>query len=365
MKSVADHRATTDTPPTRPPTGARPILLRYGFAVFVSAACFVLAMILNYLADRSMFQLALVAVVLSSWYGGLGPGLLATLLETTATAYFILTPQYSMSVAREGDPLQVTVFILVSLLMSTLSEARLRAEAALRKRTVQLEEANQQLATFSYSVSHDLRTPLRVIDNHAREALDSSLSDPKEQSLRWILVRKQVQELGHLLDGLLALGRISRQALRKQTVDVGLAVHTVWAALEQEQAGRTVTLSLGDLPPCEADPALFNIVLKNLLENALKFTRTTPEARVEVGCYASGEPIYFVKDNGIGFDMQFTRHLFGVFQRLHPDKTIEGNGLGLAITQQIVQRHGGKIWAEAAKDLGATFYFTFPKGLSS
>jgi len=347
-----------------PPSNS--VLARYIFAIIISTTCFILSMVLNHLLDRSMFQLALVAVVLSAWYGGLGPGLLSIFLESLGTAYFILTPQYSITVSSRADFLQLTVFVFVSVMMSLLSESRQRAEAALKKRTVELHEANQQLEAFSYSVAHDLRSPLRMIDNHAREALEEpASSNPKDQSLHWILVRKQVQDLGTLLDGLLALGRINQQSLRKEVIDLEAAVQIVWETLGDEQSGRFVKLTIGALPPCEADPALLNLALKNLLENALKFTRAKPEACIEVGCYAAGDPIYFIKDNGMGFDMQYTRHLFGVFERLHRDQSIEGTGLGLAIVQRIIQRHGGKIWAEAAKDLGATFYFTLPKGARS
>lgn len=342
------------------------VVTRYVVAILISTTCFILSMILNHLLDRSMFQLALVAVVLSAWYGGLGPGLLSAFLEGIGTAYFILTPQYSIAVSSQADFLQLSVFVLISVMMSLLSEARQQAEASLQKRTVELHEANQQLEAFSYSVAHDLRSPLRVIDNHAREALEETASsNPKDQSLHWILVRKQVQDLGTLLDGLLALGRISQQSLRKQAIDLEATVQSVWETLGDEQSGRFVTLTIGSLPPCEADPALLTLALKNLLENALKFTRAKPEACIEVGCYSAGDPIYFIKDNGMGFDMQYTRHLFGVFERLHRDQSIEGTGLGLAIVQRIIRRHGGKIWAEAAKDLGATFYFTLPKGTRS
>lgn len=335
---------------------------RYAFAVAISLLCLVITLLLHQLTDKSMFQLSVVAVVLSAWYGGLGPGLVSAVMSSLGTAFFVLDPQFSLVVAGIADGLQLGVFMLVSVLMSVLSETRHRAEVALLERTAELEAANQELEAFSYTVSHDLRSPLRLIDNHARVSLETQgLGAAVGQALQ--LIRKTVQQMDELVNGLLDFSRLGRQPLRKHAIDVGNLVSLVLEDLRVEQAGRSVKVSLGSFPPCEADPTLLKVVFTNLLHNALKFTRPRDEARIEVGCLtAGGPPIYYVKDNGVGFDMQYAGQLFGMFQRLHQDGPFEGMGVGLAIVQRIVRRHGGRIWAEAEKDLGAAFYFTLAEG---
>lgn len=334
---------------------------RYAFALTVSLVCLALTLGLHQLTDKSMFQLSVVAVVLSAWYGGLGPGLVSALLSSLGTAFFLLDPQYSFTVGSIADGLQLAVFMLVSVLMSVLSETRHRAELALRERTAELEVANNELEAFSYTVSHDLRSPLRLIDNHARVSLESvMLPPPVAQALQ--LIRRTAQQTDELVNGLLDFSRLGRQPLHKHPIDVANLVDAVLEDLGVDQTGRSVKVSLGSFPACEADPTLLKVVFTNLLHNALKFTRTREEARIEVGCLTAGEPIYYVKDNGIGFDMQYARQLFGMFQRLHQQDVFEGTGVGLAIVQRIVRRHGGRIWAEAQKDLGATFYFTLSGG---
>lgn len=330
---------------------------RYTVSLAVTFACLTSTYLVFHFFDRSMFQLSVVAVVLSAWYGGLGPGLLSAGLSSLGTAYFLLEPRYSLLVSSLDDGLQLGVFLLVSVLMSVLSEARQKAEVALRQRTAELEVANKELEAFSYSVSHDLRSPLRLIDNNARIALGSGVIPTQvEGSLQ--LIRKTVQQMGQLVDDLLSFARLGRQSLRKQQTDMTQLVSLVLEDLRDEQAGRSIKISVGHLPACEADPALMKIALTNLLQNALKFTRTREEARIEIGCQPRGhESVYYVKDNGIGFDMHYTQQLFGMFQRLHRDESFEGTGIGLAIVQRIVHRHGGRIWAEAEIDKGATFYF--------
>jgi light-regulated signal transduction histidine kinase (bacteriophytochrome) len=165
--------------------------------------------------------------------------------------------------------------------------------------------------------------------------------------------------MGRLVDDLLTLARLGRQPLGKQPVAPARLVEQVLGELAGEREGRRVEVTVGDLPVCLADPALLKQVWVNLLSNALKYTRGRDEARVEVGCRAGcGAPVYFVKDNGAGFDMRYAHKLFGVFQRLHRAEEYEGTGVGLAIVQRIVHRHGGRVWAEARPGQGATFYFT-------
>jgi light-regulated signal transduction histidine kinase (bacteriophytochrome) len=183
---------------------------------------------------------------------------------------------------------------------------------------------------------------------------------PSEAGRYLKTIRESSQQMGHLIDDLLAFSRLSRQPLNKQPVAMDNLVRQALADLGTEQEGRHVEISMGELPPCQADPGLLRQVWINLLSNALKFTRQREMARIEIGCQtnADGEPVYFVKDNGTGFDMQYAGKLFGVFQRLHRAEEYEGTGVGLAIVQRIVHRHGGRVWAEAEPGQGATFYFT-------
>ena len=243
---------------------------------------------------------------------------------------------------------------------AALQQAHGELERRVIERTAQLEAANRELEAFSYSVSHDLRAPLRAINGFARILLEEHaphLADEAQEYLQ--LVRDNAQHMGQLIDDLLAFSRLSRQALTRQPVAPADLVRQVLSELRPLQGERHITLSIGDLPPCEADPALLKQVLVNLLTNALKFTSQRQVAVVEVGCrQEQGEDVYFIKDNGVGFNMAYADKLFGVFQRLHRAEEYEGTGVGLAIVQRIIHRHGGRIWAEAAVDHGATFYFT-------
>jgi light-regulated signal transduction histidine kinase (bacteriophytochrome) len=240
---------------------------------------------------------------------------------------------------------------------------RLNAELEQRvvERTTQLHAINQELEAFSYSVSHDLRAPLRAIDGFSRILLEDYAPQLSADATRYLgLVRNNAQQMGHLVDDLLAFSRLGRQSLNKVTVLPALVAQRALDELRADQEGRTVDLSIGDLPECQADPALLKQVFVNLLANALKFTRQCEVAKIEIDYLVdAGEgPTYIVRDNGVGFDMQYVHKLFGVFQRLHRAEDYEGTGVGLAIVQRIVQRHGGRAWAEAEPDRGATFYFT-------
>jgi PAS domain S-box-containing protein len=227
------------------------------------------------------------------------------------------------------------------------------------ERTTQLEATNRELEAFAYSVSHDLRAPLRAIDGFSRILLEDYAPQLSPEATRYLhKVRNNAQRMGQLISDLLAFSRLGRQPLHKHTVKPGELVRQVLRDLQPEQ-DRQVKITLGDLPPCEADPALLKQVYSNLLSNALKFTQGREAARIEVGCQrADGEQVYFVRDNGVGFDMQYAHKLFGVFQRLHRAEDYEGTGVGLAIVQRIVHRHGGRVWAEAEVNKGATLYFT-------
>ncbi len=241
-----------------------------------------------------------------------------------------------------------------------IHELNLELEHRVIRRTAQLEAANKELEAFAYSVSHDLRAPLRAISGFSRILVEDYAPKLSPEVARYLqMVRDNAQQMDQLIDDLLVFSRLSRQPLKKQPVAPADLARQAFQDLGYEQEGRHVEFSVGDLPACQGDPALLKQVFVNLLANALKFTRGRDVARIEVGCQQMGDEIvYFVRDNGVGFDMQYEDKLFGVFQRLHRAEEYEGTGIGLATIQRIVHRHEGRIWAEAQVDQGATFYFT-------
>lgn len=232
-------------------------------------------------------------------------------------------------------------------------------EQRVNERTAQLEAANQELESFSYSVSHDLRAPLRAIDGFSTMlSMFSHQMEPESQ--RYVqLIRDNVFRMTQLINDLLAFSRLSRQPLRKQLTDPTELARQVIEELAPERAGRVVDFELGDLPPCQADPSLLRQVFANLIGNGIKYTRPREIAQICIDWKPiHGETVYFIRDNGVGFDMEYAYKLFGVFQRLHSSEIFEGTGIGLAIVQRIIARHGGRVWAEAEVDRGACFYFT-------
>ncbi len=236
-------------------------------------------------------------------------------------------------------------------------------EQRVQSRTAQLEAANQELESFSYSVSHDLRAPLRAIDGFSRILLKDHADRLDAEGQRLLdIIRTNTHNMGRLIDDLLAFSRLGRQAVKVAALDMNKLVRNVVSELQATLGERTVQWDLKPLPTTRADRALMRQVWVNLLGNALKFTRPREAAVIEVGCTsADDEEVYYVKDNGVGFDMKYAHKLFGVFQRLHRYEEFEGTGVGLALVQRIVQRHGGRIWAQGQVDGGATFSFTLPR----
>jgi PAS domain S-box-containing protein len=246
---------------------------------------------------------------------------------------------------------------------------RKRAEKAinelntnLEKRSAQLEQANKELEAFSYSVSHDLRAPLRAIDGFSRILLEDYSDKFDADGARIMdVIRSNTQNMGRLIDDLLAFSRLGRKAIERSPIDMTeLARNVSQSSLASTR--REPTFILEPLPPAYGDPALVRQVFVNLLSNAAKYSRTRDEIVIEVGGHSeNGESLYYVKDNGVGFDMNYANKLFGVFQRLHSVEEFEGTGVGLAIVQRIIHRHGGRVWANGKVNGGATFYFTLPK----
>jgi len=233
-------------------------------------------------------------------------------------------------------------------------------EGRVIERTAQLEAANRELEGFSYSVSHDLRAPLRAMSGFSNILTEEYGKQLPKEAQRYLgLIKDNSHKMGDLIDDLLLFSRTGKQALKIQKINYVEMVDQVLADLQAEQEGRGIEIVVGKLSTCRADPTLIKQVLINLLSNAFKFTKDKKNARVEIGSKTvKGERVYFVKDNGVGFDMRYADKLFGVFQRLHSSAEFEGTGVGLAIVQRIITRHGGKVWAEGEVDKGAVFYFT-------
>lgn len=239
-----------------------------------------------------------------------------------------------------------------------------RLNEELARRSAELAGTNKELEAFAYSVSHDLRAPLRHMSGftqllHKRVA---SLLDAKGQHYIEMILDSS-KRMGTLIDDLLAFSRIGRAETQKTLVNLEQLVKEAVNEVRQDTAGRKIDWQIGALPSFYGDRSMLRLALINLLSNAVKFTRTRPQAEIEIGCTNGkpGEVVVFIRDNGVGFDMKYVNKLFGVFQRLHQSDTFEGTGIGLATVQRIIHRHGGRIWAESMVDGGATFYFSAPK----
>jgi light-regulated signal transduction histidine kinase (bacteriophytochrome) len=239
-----------------------------------------------------------------------------------------------------------------------------REQASLHKeRAAELEAANKELESFAYSVSHDLRAPLRHMVGYSellQKQASSLLDDKSQRFIRTIL--DSAKRMGNLIDDLLAFSRIGRAETRKTEVDLEQLVKEVVAEIRQDTKSRDIAWKIGALPVSYGDRSMLRLVVVNLVSNAVKFTRMRRPAEIEIGCVDRDKEVeVFVRDNGAGFDMRYVDKLFGVFQRLHLPEQFEGTGIGLATVQRIIHRHGGKVRGEGTVDQGATFYFSLPK----
>jgi signal transduction histidine kinase len=373
------------------PKGLAPVA-RYGFAMICVAIALGIALPLERAGFREVeLPLFALAIVLTAWFAGVGPSVLAVLLSCACNTYYFSEPRYSFEVTAEDLP-SFVLFAIWAVIVALFVNVRRRIEADLRvardhlqlaveqrkyreieirrlnqelaKRAGDLEASNKELESFAYSVSHDLRAPLRhsvgfaeLLQKHAGATLD----DKGRHYIQTILDASK--RMGDLIDDLLAFSRIGRAATSRTLVNLDQLVAEAVTEIRQDTAGRDIALKIGPLPVCSGDRSMLKLVVSNLISNAVKFTRLRSQAKIEIGCAdgREGEVEVFVRDNGAGFDMQYVDKLFGVFQRLHLPEEFEGTGIGLAIVQRIVHRHGGKVRAEGAVDEGATFYFSLPK----
>ncbi|MGZ7117078.1 MAG: sensor histidine kinase [Methanobacterium sp.] len=256
------------------------------------------------------------------------------------------------------------VVIVVAFLFERMEKVKILNEMneKLRKRTEKLEDANKELEAFAYSVSHDLRVPLRAIDGFSRiviEDYEDKLDDEGKRLLN--IIRENTNKMGQLIDDILLLSRASRQEMNLTEINMEELTERVFGEQKLSSNDENIYLQIKTLPPCYGDRALMQQVLSNLIANSFKFTEPKDERIVEVGAMDNkDETIYYVKDNGVGFDMKYKDKLFGLFQRLHGTNEFEGTGVGLSIVQRVIRRHGGAVWGEGELNEGATFYFLIP-----
>ena len=260
-----------------------------------------------------------------------------------------------VELAKKNELLRRQAKLLAESEQAALELAETRAELVR-----DLEHKNRELESFSYAVSHDLRAPLRRIDSFSRAVLESHGDRLDEAGQRFLSrVREASQHMSQLIDDVLYLSRVTRAEVREQEVDLSGIVAMILTRLQESEPERKAEVKLRPGVIVTGDGQLLKIAMENLLANAWKFTAKEPESRIEFGMtQVGGEPTYFVRDNGAGFDMTYADRLFGPFQRLHPQAEFPGNGIGLATVQRIIHRHGGRVWAEGLVGQGATFYFT-------
>ena len=307
---------------------------------------------------------ALIVIIgtLAAWWGS--RRLTAPLVGVTRAAEAIASGDLTHRVPVGRDDELGRLAQSFNTMAEQVSRSHHHLEAQVAQRTKALEGTNAELESFSYSVSHDLRAPLRAIHGFARILLEdhNAKLEPEAQRLLGV-IDQNTRRMGQLIDDLLAFSRLGRTDLTTGPVDMKELTQMVADEIQRAEASRNGSLEIriDPLPPARGDRGLLRQVMSNLLQNAAKFTRDRPSARIEVGSRPdSGQTVYYVKDNGAGFDVRYADKLFGVFQRLHSAEQFEGTGVGLAIVKRIVQRHGGRVWAEGAANHGATFYFTLP-----
>jgi len=341
-----------------------PMVQRYGLALLSVVIALASALFLKSHHFQGLeFPIFLFAIVLTAWYEGTGPAIFALTLSCVAFDYYFTVPLYSLRVERSEVPYYVS-YILFAALIAGFAAIRRRAESELLRTRDELQAANKELEAFAYSVSHDLRAPLRHMAGFAellQKRASSVLDDKSQRHMTMIL--ESAKRMGSLIDDLLAFSRIGRVESQMTLVNLDQLVKEVVTEVRQETAGREIVWRIGSLPSCYGDRSMLRIVLVNLVSNAIKFTRQRELAQIEIGCTDGNEHevVVFIRDNGTGFDMQYVNKLFGVFQRLHHADEFEGTGIGLATVQRIISRHGGTVRAEGTLDQGATFYFSARK----
>jgi len=343
----------------------------YGLAVLAVSLALGAALFLQQFHFRvAAVPLFLFAVAIAAWYGGPGAGALGLLLSCLLFVYFFVEPIYSFEIAPSELPYFI-IFASFAALITWFSAVRRRVERELmqtrdhlEKRGAELEASNKELEAFAYSVSHDLRAPLRHMAGFSELLQKHSAAVLDDKSKRYIgVILESARKMGALIDDLLGFSRIGRAETNKTALSLTQLVEEALAEVRRDVTKRNIVWKVDKLPAAYGDRAMLRLALVNLIANAVKFTRTRTPAEIEIGYMeqTDNQVVIFVRDNGVGFDMKYASKLFGVFQRLHPTEAFEGTGIGLATVQRIAHRHGGRAWGEGLVGKGATFYLSIAK----
>jgi signal transduction histidine kinase len=343
----------------------------YGLAVLAVSLALGAALFLQQFHFRDAeVPLFLFAVAIAAWYGGTGAGALSLLLSCLLFAYFFVEPIYSIYIAPSEFPYFI-IFASFAALITWFSAVRRKVERDLRKarddiekHSAELASSNKELEAFAYSVSHDLRAPLRHMAGFSELLQKNSAAVLDDKSKRYIgVILESAKKMGTLIDDLLGFSRIGRAETNKTALSLPQLVEEALAEVRRDIANRDIVWKDHRLPAAYGDRAMLRLALINLIANAVKFTRTRTPAEIEIGYMkqTDNQLVIFVRDNGVGFDMKYASKLFGVFQRLHPTEAFEGTGIGLATVQRIAHRHGGRAWGEGLVGKGATFYLSIAK----
>jgi signal transduction histidine kinase len=365
-----EGRPGTARPPSRP-SKALTAVQHYGLAVLGVALALGVALLFQRFHFRDVeVPLFLFAVAIAAWYGGPGAAAVAWLFSCFAFDYFFVDPLYSLDIAPSELP-YFTIFALFAGLVTWFSTVRRRVERELmqtrdnlEKRGAELSASNKELEAFAYSVSHDLRAPLRHMAGFSELLQKNSAAVLDDKSKRYIgVILESAKKMGTLIDDLLGFSRIGRAETSKTTVNLAQLVEEALSEVRRDLGNRKIVWKVDKLPAAYGDRAMLRLALVNLISNAVKFTGTRTPAEIEIGYMeqTDNQVVVFVRDNGVGFDMKYASKLFGVFRRLHPTETFEGTGIGLATVQRIAHRHGGRAWGEGLVGKGATFYLSIAK----
>lgn len=345
-----------------------PILLYYatgGMLVFLALSIGLLCK--PWVGDRAPLLFFVAATLIAAWFGGMGPGLLTMLIGFVAGDFFFVPPLHRFGLYNVSDGVLLLAYSMVTFVglaaISTLHHARQREEQVKqwnKELEQRVKERTAELEAFSYSISHDLRAPIRSISSCAeimKQDYEDRLDDDGHNLLGTMI--KSSRKMDQLVSDLLKLSRISCKEMHLHTVNLSALAQSIAQDLQNAEPQRVVTLVIAPNLIAQGDEGLLRIALENLLNNAWKFTGKCHEGRITFAAEVlNGERTYCVRDNGAGFDMGLAEKLFGVFQRLHSEREFKGTGIGLAIVQRIIQRHGGRIWAQSEPNKGAAFYFT-------
>jgi signal transduction histidine kinase len=343
----------------------------YGLAILAISLALGVALLLQRFHFRGTeVPLLLFAVAISAWYGGTGAAVFALVLAFLSFDYFFTEPYYTLYIVPADIPYFVT-FALFAALLTWFSSVRRRVERelveardGLEKRSAELVASNKELEAFAYSVSHDLRAPLRHLAGFSELLQKNSAQSLDDKGKRYVgVILESAKKMGALIDDLLAFSRIGRAETNKRAINLTQLVEEALAEVRRDAGDRQIVWRVGKMPVGHGDRAMLRLALVNLIANAVKFTRTRTPAEIEIGQMPATDDqvVIFVRDNGVGFDMKYVGKLFGVFQRLHSAEAFEGTGIGLATVQRIAQRHGGRAWGEGSLNQGATFYLSISK----